>query len=440
MSADPRRRFLRPRYVFSAGGYIWVVDETQPVAALFDPRTARSVRLVSWTDLPLPARGAPPPQIVADADGLWVQNDPDGPLARVGVDGIVRAEYVEGHQLICAGTSGAWCASFPRRRNDIASAPDVPPRRSPRLPTLLVALTGGGTRRVVVDGAAVVSVEYDESSLFVGVEHAPWERIPTSRKAGDAREGFSVRYGSSVLRVPLDGPVPDRIGPDTTPHAPGRRAQYTSEYADTFYHEAHRRKRAVDTGIRWHWGLDLARVGVTIVRTYRSGASPPVAEIDLPEVRVIHGAAAAGHLWMVTTSETSTGHALLVADVGGRLHPVPVDGIDITAHCRPVGPEPLDHDSYVAYCVRGLDGLRFSDAVDEVSASFVGGWPDGHVQVRFRHVDYPGLILVARLRLYDEQGTRLDGFLAHVRPELMEQAGTHAYPPASEAVDGVLYV
>lgn len=249
-----------------------------------------------------------------------------------------------------------------------------------------------------------------------------------------------MRYSSSVLRVPLDGPIPDRIGPATTPHARGRRAEYTSEYADAFYNEEHRRKRAVDGEWRWHWGLDPARSGVTIVRAYRTGASLPAWEIDLPELRGIHGAATSGHLWMIVASETLTGRSLFVVDTGGSFHPIPVDGIDITGHCLPVGPEPLDHDCYVAYCVRGLDGLRFSDTVDEVSATFVGGWPDGHMQVRFRHVDYPGLVLVARLRLYDEQGGRLDGFLTYVPAQLMEQAGTRAYPPASDAVDGVLYV
>lgn len=440
MSADFRRRFLRPRYVFSAGGHIWVVDDTQPVAALFDPGTEQLVRLVSWTDLPPPPAGSRPPTIEADADGLWVQNHRDGPLARVCVDGIVRGEYLEDHQLICAGPAGAWCARFPRRRADIASAPDVPPRRPIRRPTLLVALPEGGTRRVVVDAAAMVSVDFDESSLFVSVEHDPWERIPVAREAGAGRDGFAVRYRSSVLQVPLGGPVPDRIGPDTTPHARGHRAGHTSEYADQTYNEDHRRKRAVDAELRWHWGIEPAGSGDTIVRAYRSEAPRPVVEIDLPGARVAHGAAAAGRLWMVTTSNTSTDRSFLVADTGGRLHPVPVDGIDISDLCWPVGPEPLDHDAYVAYCVRGLDGLRFSDEVDQVSAAYVGGWPDGRVHVSFRHVDYPGLTLVARLSLYDERGARLDRFLGYVRPLLLEQAGTRAYPPASDAADGVLYV
>ncbi|RVW03850.1 hypothetical protein EGT50_04870 [Rhodococcus xishaensis] len=429
--------------MFFSSGYVWVVDATQPVAALFDPYTERFARLVSWTDLPPGPQGARQREIVADADGVWVQNHRDGPLVRVGVDGILHAEFTQGHKLICAGQTGAWCSSSTRRRRDIASTPDVPPRRSPRPPTLLVARPEGGTRRVVIDAAATVSFEFDESSLFVGVEHDPWERVPTSAMTSRLDgAGFEVRYSSSVLQVPLDGTIPERIGPDTHPCLQDRAVEYTSEYADVTYNEAHRRKRAMDAALRWHWGTVTARRGISIVRAYRPDASVPTAEIDLPGMRVTDGATAAGRLWMITMPETRTGpkDSVLTVGVDGRVHPVQAEGIDITDRCWPVGPEPLDHGSYVAHCLRGLDGVRFSDGVDEVSATYVGRWPNGHVQVRFRHVDYPGLTLVARLRLYDEQGTRLDNFLTYVRAELMEQAGTRAYPPASDAVGGVLYV
>ena len=84
--------------------------------------------------------------------------------------------------------------------------------------------------------------------------------------------------------------------------------------------------------------------------------------------------------------------------------------------------------------------MRFSDKVDQVSATYVGHWPSGRIHVRFRHRDYPGLVLTARLNLYDEQGIRLDNLLSYASAELREQAGTRAYPLACEAVAGVLHV
>ncbi|CAM3072460.1 ApeA N-terminal domain-containing protein [Prescottella defluvii] len=446
MSAAFERRCLRPRLVFYSGGYVWVADETQPVAALFDPGSAAFVRLVSWTDLPAAPPGARhDPQIVGDRDGLWVQSHADGPLVRVAADGIVRGEYTEGHGLTCAGASGAWCTTVTRRRRDVAASPDAPPRPVLRPPTLLVARPDGGTRRVVVDVAAVVSVEFDEVFLYLGVEHEPWERVPTT--PGSGRESFEVRYRRSVLQVPLDGPVPDRIAPDTHPRAPGRPVEYTSEYADTSYNEAHRRKRSIGPELRWHWhwGLDPRRRDTTIVRGYRSGEPAPATAFDLPEARVVDGATAGDRLWMVVTpgNHTGTGRSVLVADLDGTVRAASTDDIDITDHCRPVGPEPLDHRAYVDYCVRRLDGSRFSDKVHDVSASYVGRWPHGLIHVRFRHTHYPGLTLVARLNLYDEQGVRLDNFFTYVPVMLMEQADTHEYPPRSAAVggpDGVLYV
>ena len=427
----PMRRNLRPRYVFFANDTVWVVDETQPVAALFDPRTGEPRGLVSWADLPQAPANSGQPEIVADATGLWVQNHRDGPLVHVGTEGIDRAEFTEGGRLICAGPGGAWCLPQVRRRRDVASTVDCPPRPVLSRPTLLVATPAGGMSRVEVDATAIVSVEFDGSSLFVGVEHEPWTRKPVHAESPGARTGFELRYQSSVLQVPLNATIPRRIGPATHPCLMRRSVEYTSEYADQSYNEAHRRKRAFDGELRWYWGVDRHPGARTVVRAYDDGgSSDPVTAFELPGVRVAHGAAGAGRLWLVATPEpfTGSGRAVLAADVSGEVRSLPTSGVDITDRCWPLALEPLDHDAYVRYCLRGLDGVRFSDKVDEVIAVYVGRWPQGRIHVRFRHCDYPNVVLVARLNLYDEQGIRLERFLGYVRPELMEQAGTRRLP------------
>lgn len=441
MSAHIERRFLRPRYVFFASGYMWVIDERQPVAALFDPHTEQLEHLASWSDLPPASAGARRSEIAADDTGIWVQNQQDGPLVHVGVHGIDHAEYTEGHTLICAGRGGAWCATITRRRTDIAPSPDIPPRRTPVPPALLVACPDGGTCHVEVDAAAIVSVDFDESSLYVGIEHDPWIRVPTDGEGRGKRPGFEVQYSSSVLQVPLHGPVPRRIGRDTHPCAEDRKVDYTNEYADVSYNETHRRKRAVDSSLRWYWGKDPNIEEITVVRAYGNEESAPVTALELAGTHVAHGAAGFERLWLVVRLDAVSEkvRSVLTTGVGGDIHSVSIDGIDITDRCWPVGPEPLDHHSYVRYCLRGLDRTRFSDEVDDVVATYPGQWRSGQIHLRFRHLDYPGLILETRLNLYDEQGVRLANFLAHVLPELMEQAGTRAYPPASEAVGGVLY-
>ena len=296
MSADSPRRYLRPRHVFHSLGHVWVVDESQPVAALFDPGTRRFVRLVSWLDLPAAPTGGRPPKVRADRTGLWVQNYPDGPLARIDLDGIVFAEFTDGQPLVGVGDAGAWCHAIRKRAPDVAATVDAPPREFARS-TVLVALPHGGTRQVPVTDAAVVSVEADETWLFFGVEHDPWRRVPTAPN-GTGRRGFEVRFDSSVLRVPLDGPIPDRIGPGTD-RAEGRQPGYTSEYADQSYNESHYRKRASDSGTRWHWGIDCSR-GASVVRAYHRDAEAVNIEID--QAKVVDGAAAAGALWIITHS------------------------------------------------------------------------------------------------------------------------------------------
>ena len=84
--------------------------------------------------------------------------------------------------------------------------------------------------------------------------------------------------------------------------------------------------------------------------------------------------------------------------------------------------------------------MRFSHNVSNVTAEYVGEWPHGRIDISFFHVDYPGLTLTARCRVYDENGTRLDAAPGHIRALLAEQAGTRSYPPADAAVDGVLHV
>ncbi|KZF17604.1 hypothetical protein A2J01_24800 [Rhodococcus sp. EPR-134] len=419
-----------------------MVDERQPVAALIDPHTESLAGLVAWTDLPPTPPGFGPAQISADESGLWIQNHRDGPLVHVGTDGIDRSEYTEGHHLIGAGRAGAWCMTTTRRHNDISPSPDIPPRTLRRKPALLVSKPGGGMRLVEVDAAAIVSAEFDESSLYLGVEHDPWERVPRVDGTGGKRAGFELRYSSSVLQIPLHDPAPLRIDRNTYLCAENRQVGYASEYADVSYNENHRRKRAFDGNVRWYWGKDPIARGATTVRAYRGEVPSPVTTLMLPGMDVAHGVAGARRLWLVarTATRPAGGRSVLSTGVDGGIHSLITGGIDITDRCWPVGPEPLDHHGYVQYCLRGLDRIRFSDKVDQVSATYVGHWPSGRIHVRFRHRDYPGLMLTARLNLYDELGVRLDNLLSYASAELREQADTRAYPAASEAIAGVLHV
>ena len=83
-------------------------------------------------------------------------------------------------------------------------------------------------------------------------------------------------------------------------------------------------------------------------------------------------------------------------------------------------------------------GSRRECTTSAPSSSATGRTADLHIS--FTHDDYEGLTLVTRLKLYDEQGQRLDNITSYAPAELMEQADTRDYPNRSHAIDGVLYV
>ncbi|WP_328812456.1 hypothetical protein [Rhodococcus sp. NBC_00297] len=402
------------------------------------------MKLVSWVDLPLapPARGTEArstPRIDADEGGLWIQNHPDGPLARVTVDGISHAEYVHGDGLIAAGHGGAYCHTAKKRPNDIASSPDVPPRpRKRRQSSLTFVLPGGGTENVPVEGF-VFGIGVIERVIIVKVEHEPWVRVPIDGDSSPVR--FRLTWQTTTLHVPLDEPRPERIS-RTEHEATEHLGDTGSEYADLTYNEKHYRKRASGGEWRWHWGLDKPFGTTTVIRGYRANVVERT--IEWPGVRLIDGTVADDRLWSVTTAfdpETRVAvDGIQIVDTDGVVSAVPIGGVDITDHCRPVGPRPLDHDSYVAFCVRRIDRMIRAGKATGFRASYVGDWPSGQLHIAFEHDDYPGLTLVARRNLYDEFGVRLDDVTDYIAVELLEQAGTRAYPAADRAVDGILWV
>lgn len=235
---------------------------------------------------------------------------------------------------------------------------------------------------------------------------------------------------------------PTYIKLDDYPRSRADGAWHTSEYADITYIELHRRKRAIGDDVRWHWGMPDRHGGVLIVKAFCGGSATPVREIELPRTRAYEGTAHGDHLWLLVRSAISASRHLVRLSISTAEFEfdTAIDDLDITGHCRIVAPEPADHASYVRYCVRRLDGRRFSNRMHDVRAEFIGDWPHGRLHISFSHDDHEGLTLATRLSLYDEQRQRLDEITRYVPTELMEQADTRAYPDRSHAIGGVLYV
>ena len=438
MSApSSERRLLRPRCIRSAADRLWVIDENQPVAALLEPTSGKIDRIVSWPEIPSPS---PALTIASHADRVWLQYRGTDVLACVTADGVHHAEYLEGTHLLTAGSSGAWCFRPTRTHDDVARTADEPPLLRPRSrPPLLLAHPGGGTSPINIDGV-LAAADFDDQSVRLGIEHAPWSR--TYRET-PTPAGYVLRQSKSWIHLPLNTET-THVGLDDHPRSRADGTWYTSEYADITYNELHRRKRAIGDGVRWHWGTTDRHSGVLLVKAFRDGSSTPVREIALTGDQVYEGTAHGDRLWLLVRSADRGGLGRqlvrLSIDTAETQLETAIDDLDITAYCRAVAPEPPDHASYVRYCIRRLDGRRFSKRMHDVRAEFIGDWPHGRLHISFTHDDYEGLTLVSRLKLYDEQGQRLDDVTRYAPTELMEQADTRAYPNRSNATDGVLYV
>lgn len=402
-------------------------------ASRTDIRTDRSDRVLAGDTLTITCT-----TIASHADRVWLQYRGTDVLACVTADGVHHAEYLEGTHLLTAGSSGAWCFRPTRTRDDVARTADEPPLPRPRSrPPLLLAHPGGGTSPIDVDGV-LVAADFDEQSVRLGVEHTPWSR---TYRGTPTPSGYVLQQSKSWIHLPLDAST-TRIELDDYPRSQADGAWHTSEYADITYNELHRRKRAIGDGVRWHWAVTDRHGGVLIAKAFRGGSSTPVCEIELPKVRAYEGTAHGNQLWLLVRSVDGASRRLVRLSIDAEESELDaaIDDLDLTGYCRPVAPEPPDHASYVRYCIRRLDGRRFSKRMHDVRAEFIGDWPHGRLHISFTHDDYEGLTLVSRLELYDEQGQRLDNITSYVPAELMEQADTRAYPNRSHAIDGVLYV
>lgn len=230
------RRLLRPRYICFAAGRLWVIDETQPAAVLLEPRSGQIDRIMFWPEMPSPS---PVLTVASHGDRVWLHYRGTEVLACVTADGVHHAEYFEGTHLLTAGALGAWCFRPTRTRDDVARTADEPPLLRPQPgPPLLVAHPGGGTSPIDVDGV-LVAADFDEQSVRLGVEHAPWSRF---YRDGPSPSGYVLQQSKSWIHVPMNT-EPTYIGLDDYPRSRADGAWHTSEYADVTYNEQHRRKR-----------------------------------------------------------------------------------------------------------------------------------------------------------------------------------------------------
>ncbi|MBM7279089.1 hypothetical protein JTZ10_15150 [Gordonia rubripertincta] len=387
-------------------------------------------------------------RIAVDDQGIWIQYSSDDALGRIGPDGLMFATYSRGADLLCAGVDGAWLRPEEPNRRDISTTPDRPPRREPRSSLLHVDLTGV-VSTIPVDGI-IWNTQTEEGTLYVSVHHEPWTRVRVDYADSPPSPGgdrYRVVWANSGLSLSLGAPRPDALRrPENIATSWAKDTSYSQDYADETYNEAHLRKRAVGHGVRWHWGHKAHGNKTTLVRAFTD--NPTDAELlwanEIDDRRVVRGVAEQHRAWLLTRGSTRSGGRTQLEVWGADTCTVSTlptfDGLDISAHRWPPGPRPADHHSYAQWCADYFDGMKFTDKVSEVRARFVGDWPDGAIELTYRHHAYPGLRICSRIGIYDALGRKREDPFGWDAALLIEQADTHDYPAASLAVNGVLYV
>lgn len=120
-------RALRPDLLFSSETDLWLVDESQPVAVVVDGGSGAVLHTLAWPQVPPGRRQDSPRRAVHDGTALWVQEDGEGPLVRVGLRGIEFAVWTHGPGLAACGPTAAWCAPRPHGQELLAGEGANPP-------------------------------------------------------------------------------------------------------------------------------------------------------------------------------------------------------------------------------------------------------------------------------------------------------------------------
>jgi hypothetical protein len=436
-------RYLRPGRLIELESGLWAVDAVQPVAAVLDPETGDVRQVIGWPELPPPAPGEeqwPPPRVLGDGDGtaLWAQQAPDGPLVRITPKGVETAAWTGGLHLTATGPGVAWCASAGPDQELVQGEDGVPADRPG--PDRLLRVAASGETRTVHTENTVRSVHSTPEALLVEVDVEPWHLNDLGA------DTYEVEWETRWLRLPHDAEVPDvlalsthevRIGERPTEDDGGR---FHGSWYDTDDEEPIRA-----LGFDWYLGWSVGEdAGTPLWRRVVASANRDHEQVhgwDLGDGTVVAAATAAGRLVVAVARGASTpeeGVDLIALQPGAEDAEtlLAADVLEIQDHGWPVGPRPLDADSYTRQLLAVQSQAVVSNDVAELRVELLGEWPLTRLAWTFSLPTHPGVRIRRQVRLFDELGRINPPLYADVH--LAEDLVTKELPPADAAVDGLL--
>jgi len=448
------QRFLRPGFLAPVGDRLWIVDQFWPVAAVLDPVAGEIVRLVSYSELPPPlpsfARWFFGWRALGTSAGLWIQPYPTAPVALINESGLVHANYSSGTRLQVATAAGAWCAAYLPEVS--TPSQDAQAGRCREAAEMLLIRPDKSRATVPLHGRPQQFRAGDSGDVYVMVDagrvgdtEETWVRLPAS---GSDPEQIAIGTPGSPLPEPLDRWCNGFLGAGTPWHSP--------PFRDS--------PGILVGGLRWALGCDQQRIPELwpIATGHEPDSSIEQRRLTLGRGYVIAAAAADRYLVVALLRcpridlyhrgpveliriDTQTNHVETL---------VPPASVDITERCWPLPPKPIDADSYAEHQRRALadldtwvyplggDGTYPTEpaveGMSDLRTELVGNWPDTNVRISFSHPDYPGLRLRKTIPIFDELGRQYPP--QDVDVDLMENHATGHWPPASDAIDGVVEI
>ena len=371
-------RDLRPSRLIERTSGLWAVDDVQPVAAVLDPLTGDVRRIVSWRDLPPAPLGESGARVLGDGTSLWTQQTADGPLLRVGLDGVATAAWTGGLMLAACGPGVAWCAPD-QPPQELVQGADASPADEPGPDRLLRVSADGRCTRVHTQDR-VRSVQAEPEGLLIEVDAPPW----TLQHRG--ANSYEVSWATRWLRLPLDAEVPEAMTldshgvPDTgSAGAPEPIARYDDGgrlynhwYDATSDPDDPDVEPVAALGLRWHLGWSRWSPGDRQNRQSRRVEASAhdshglVRHWDLGEGTVLAAAPSGARLAVAVARSARSGpqgpgpvDVLALNPAQSRVIVlVPPGSIDITEQCWPLVPRPLDADSYTARVLAANDDIE----------------------------------------------------------------------------------
>lgn len=430
------QHYLNPGHIVPSGSEVWLIDQSESVAAVVDA-TGELSPLIRWPQSLSDLQYRYLADVVPDGVGVVIQCE--NTVSWVRRDGWVEHQVEEGH-LAAADPEAAWFVDGARPEGSEAG--------------WIVLVSRGGSRREITLPRPVGGVEFVGDDVVLTFNE-PIVKHPT------IRGGLRFEYPTSRWQLPraqlLAGNIDLVAGPPAPPPSGVGRSSWSWLEPDraVVLREGLRAR-----GLVWWAGADLSGDRINRrawITAHDRHDGREMFRLDAGPGLIAAMSVVGEEVWLsisrsrLLTVSRGQGTEVVAVTTDGRLRTVYAPnslGYETDASDRVPRPSPAEiatHTesvrrmfSHLEEFWRDKDGAThpLSRGITDSAVRVTGDWPERAVVVTLRHPSRPGPLLKRTFRLYDEQGRQISHQYSDIG--LMEDLDTGYITPADEAIDGIL--